>query len=103
MILSFMLDDTGMLQDQDGALPDACYQSIEYAEQRQRLHSLIGQLTPREQSVVRMHYLQGLTYEYIAQTLGITKGRVSQLHEQALHRLRKLMGALPATNPPATP
>jgi RNA polymerase sigma factor for flagellar operon FliA len=52
---------------------------------------MLEHLTPREQAVVRMHYLQGMTYEDIAATLRITKGRVSQLHQQALERLRRLL------------
>jgi RNA polymerase sigma factor for flagellar operon FliA len=91
LILSFMLDDTGMLDTPGHALPDGCYESLAFKHERQRLHHLIGLLTPREQAVVRLHDLQGLTYEDIAQSLGITKGRVSQLHEQALTRLRKLI------------
>lgn len=91
LILSFMLDDTGMLDTPGQALPDGCYESVAFKHEQQRLHHLIALLTPREQSVVRLHDLQGLTYEDIAQSLGITKGRVSQLHEQALTRLRKLV------------
>lgn len=91
MMLSFMLDDTGMLQSEDRALPDGSYESVLFKQEQQRVRELIELLTPREQSVVRLHYLQGLTYEDIARTLGITRGRVSQLHEQALGRMRRLV------------
>lgn len=91
MMLSFMLDDTGMLQSEDRALPDGSYESILFKQEQQRVRELIPLLTPREQSVIRLHYLQGLTYEDIARTLGITRGRVSQLHEQALGRMRRLV------------
>jgi RNA polymerase sigma factor for flagellar operon FliA len=86
-----VLDDTGMLQAAEQALPDGCYESVAFKQERKRLWALVGQLTLREQAVVRLHYFQGLTYEDIAQSLDITKGRVSQLHGQALGRLRKLM------------
>ena len=92
MMLAVLLDDTGMLQTPDQALPDGCYESVAFKQERKRLHTLIDQLTQREQAVVRLHYFQGLTYEYIAQSLDITKGRVAQLHGQALGRLRKLFG-----------
>lgn len=91
MMLTFMLDDTGMLQHEEAALPDKCYQSLAFKDEQARLRALVDRLTPREQSVIRLHYLQGLTQQDIAQTLGLTKGRVSQLHEQALQRLRKLI------------
>ena len=91
MMLSFMLDDTGMLRSEESALPDGSYESVLFKQEQQRVRELIDQLTPREQSVIRLHYLQGLTYEDIARTLGITRGRVSQLHEQALGRMRRLV------------
>ena len=91
LMLSFMLDETGMLQDPDRALPDGCYEAVAFKHEQRRLHELLPQLTPREQSVIRLHYLQGLAYDDIAKSLGITKGRISQLHEQALVRLRKLL------------
>lgn len=91
LMLTFMLDDTGMLQDEGSSLPDHCYESLAFKDEQKRLRERISHLTPREQSVVKLHYFQGLTCEDIARTLGITKGRVSQLHEQALVRLRKLI------------
>jgi DNA-directed RNA polymerase specialized sigma subunit len=32
-----------------------------------------------------------MTYDDIAKSLGITKGRISQVHQQALVRLRQLL------------
>ena len=93
LMLSVLLDDTGMLQAEDQAVPDGCYESVAFKQERKRLRVLISQLTPREQAVVRLHYFQGLTYEYIAQSLDITKGRVAQLHGQALGRLRTLIAS----------
>jgi RNA polymerase sigma factor for flagellar operon FliA len=93
LLLSFMLDDTGMLDGAQSTLPDGCYDALFFKQQQQHLRRLIDRLTPREQSVIRLHYLQGLTYENIARTLGITKGRVAQLHEQGLNRLRGLVSS----------
>jgi RNA polymerase sigma factor for flagellar operon FliA len=91
MMLGFMLEDTAMLQSESSALPDGCYESAAFKDEQRRVRHLIGQLTPREQSVVKLHYLQGLPFADVAKSLGITRGRVSQLHEQALTRLRKLI------------
>jgi RNA polymerase sigma factor for flagellar operon FliA len=93
MILSFMLDDTGMIMDESSSLPNQCYEQLEFKQEKARIHSLLGQLTERQQAVIRMHYLQGLTYELIAQTLGISRPRIAQLHAQALQNLRKLFTA----------
>lgn len=91
MMLSFMLDDTGMIQGAEDNLPDHSYAPLLFKQEQNRLRELIPQLTSREQSVIRLHYLQGFTYDHIAGTLGITRGRVAQLHQQGLERLRKLM------------
>lgn len=90
LMLTFFLDGTGMIHDEEGALPDACYGTLVLKQSRKQVKELISYLTPREQSVVKLHYLQGLTYSEIASVLNITRGRISQLHEQALTRLRRL-------------
>jgi RNA polymerase sigma factor FliA len=98
LILSFMLDDTGMVLNEANDLPNHCYEQLEFKQERLRIQAMIGKLTTREQSVVRLHYLQGMTYESIAQTLGISRPRVAQLHQQALQRLRKCFAAPPSGN-----
>ena len=91
LVLAFMLDETNMLQAPADALPDGCYEAVAFKQEQHRLRDMLQHLTPREQSVIRMHYMQGMTYEQTAQVLRITKGRVSQLHQQALTRLRRLL------------
>jgi RNA polymerase sigma factor for flagellar operon FliA len=90
LMLTFFLDGTGMIHDEDGTLPDACYGTLALKQSRKQVLELIDYLTPREQSVVKLHYLQGLTYSEIGNVLNLTRGRISQLHEQALTRLRRL-------------
>ena len=91
LVLSFMLDETNMMQAPADTLPDGCYETVAFKQEQRRVRDMLQHLTPREQSVIRMHYLQGMTYEQTAQVLRITKGRVSQLHQQALVRLRRLL------------
>lgn len=80
----------------DEASPHAQADSLMEARQlRNRLLSLLEYLTPREQSVIRLHYLQDWTFKDVAQALGISKGRVSQLHDQALERLKQLLSRVP--------
>lgn len=88
MFLAFMLEDSAMLQSEGQALPDGCYESLRYKQEERQLRQRIGQLSPRQQSVVELHYFQGLRFQQISELLGITKGRVSQIHRQALLRLK---------------
>jgi RNA polymerase sigma factor FliA len=42
--------------------------------------------------VLRQHYETGLSFAQIAELLGVTRGRISQLHRSAIERLRKRIG-----------
>ena len=54
-----------------------------------KVAELIEQLTPREKLVLSLYYTDELNMREAAEVMGITEGRVSQLHSQALSRLRK--------------
>lgn len=53
-----------------------------------RLRAAIRSLPERERLVIELHYLQHVPFVEIAGLLGVTKGRVSQVHKAALGRLR---------------
>lgn len=54
-----------------------------------RLREAISKLPEKEGVVVKLHYLDHLPFTEIAGLLRLTKGRVSQLHKQAIARLRE--------------
>ena len=54
-----------------------------------RMTPLLDTLTPREKLVLSLYYHDELNMRETAQVMGITEGRVSQLHSQALGRLRR--------------
>lgn len=58
-------------------------------ELTERLLPLIQCLTPREKLVLSLYYNEELNMRETAEVMQITEGRVSQLHSQALSRLRK--------------
>jgi RNA polymerase sigma factor for flagellar operon FliA len=49
---------------------------------------LIIHLPEKERAVISGHYIEGLEFQKVAIQLSISKGRVSQIHAQALLRLR---------------
>jgi len=66
---------------------------------REELVELLGgfieELPERERLVVTLYYYEELTMKEIGMILGVTESRVSQLHAQAVVRLRaKLLHAL---------
>ena len=53
----------------------------------------IGKLTEKEQLVLSLYYVEELTMKEVAEVLNITEGRVSQLHSQAIKKLKKILGS----------
>ena len=65
------------------------YRNTAFRELVERVAPLIDRLTPREKLVLSLYYTDELNMRETAEVMGITEGRVSQLHSQALSRLRK--------------
>lgn len=62
--------------------------ALEQRQQYDRIRSLIeGRLGDQQRRVIWWHYFQEIKFDEIAQTLGLTKGRVSQIHKAAITAL----------------
>lgn len=55
------------------------------------LAKAIEQLPDKERIVVSFYYFEGLTMREMADALHLTEGRISQLHSQAMARMRDLL------------
>jgi RNA polymerase sigma factor for flagellar operon FliA len=64
------------------------YQSTAFQEMVDKVAHLIEELTPREKLVIALYYGEELNMKETAEVMDITEGRVSQLHSQALLKLR---------------
>jgi len=71
------------------------YAVTELVQLQRAVHSLLPALPERERELIRRHYDEHVEFQQIAAEWGVTKGRVSQLHAQALQRLRQLLGLRP--------
>lgn len=61
---------------------------------QQQLLIAISDLSERENEVMTLHYVEDLTMVRIGRRLGLTEGRISQIHSQATAKLRAtVMGA----------
>ena len=89
LALGFALEDSGLAQAEEPAEPDNAYARTELAQLRRRLAELTQQLPEAEGRVVFRHYFQQQAFDEIAAGMGLTKGRISQLHHAALKRLRE--------------
>lgn len=54
---------------------------------------VLGQLTEKERLVISLYYYEELTQKEIADVLELSEGRVSQLHSQALIKLKNKLDA----------
>lgn len=89
LAVGFVLEQTGMhVGEREPLYQDNSYARIELRQLRQRIGQLLDNLPARQRQVMVYHYQQQLPFEQIAGMLRVTKGRVAQLHKEALQRLR---------------
>lgn len=74
---------------EEPAAPDATYARLEQEQTQSQLVHFVERLPASERRIVFTHYFQRHTFEEIARDMGLTKGRVSQLHHSALKRMRE--------------
>jgi RNA polymerase sigma factor FliA len=67
------------------------YASRAYDEMQRRLREVLAGLPERERRIVDDHYFEQVGFDEIASMLGVSKGRVSQLHKRALDQIRDAM------------
>ena len=97
LALGCMLEGTGLIVQEECGQSDihahtqTAYDSLAWKEMITRLRSEMLELPERERTILHRHYLDGLSFDDLSSLLGISKGRISQLHRGALILLRKRM------------
>lgn len=89
LALGFMLEAKGMVvaPGEVDERPNG-YDSLAWKETTTRLAREVAALAPRERTILTQHYQHGVAFDQLALLLGVSKGRVSQLHRAALETLR---------------
>lgn len=64
-------------------------QQLQMEEFRRLIVECIDKMPEKEKLVISLLYYEGLTQVEIAEVLNLTKGRISQIHSQAILRLRR--------------
>jgi RNA polymerase sigma factor FliA len=83
--IGFLLD----MQSMPGHMqPADAYAELERAELGAAISESLDQLAERDRTIIVLHYYHQLSFVEIADQLGVTKGRISQLHKRALENLR---------------
>ena len=95
LALGYMLEDSGMYHHGDEtARQDDPYRCLEISRIRERFQLIVEALPEKEQLIIKYHYYENINFNVIANILGITKGRVSQLHSRALILMREAYASL---------
>lgn len=78
-----------LLPDLQAVPPDA---NVHLTEMSQQLERILGTLTPREQTVIRLRFGighdQACTLEQVGQSLSVTRERIRQIEAKALKKLK---------------
>lgn len=93
-VLSFemLLDETSGVVPRGQIVNSSLETMPEYyldnAEMKREVKKGLESLREKEKLVVSLHYVQGLNMKEIASILGVSEPRISQLHSNALRKLR---------------
>lgn len=92
LAVCWMLEGTAMVELPGAARTMHFYEGVQFKQLRERLLHAIERLPTQQRTVLNSHYLQDVPFDRIAVDLQLTKGRISQIHKQALLHVRKLIG-----------
>lgn len=95
LALGYLLEDSGLHGDPEAKSADP-YHVCELKFIQDRLKLVVEVLPERERAIIKGHYYEHMEFITLAATLGITKGRVSQLHSRGLKLVREAYRAVGA-------
>jgi RNA polymerase sigma factor FliA len=85
--------DISLLDSLKDSGPGPTHQ-VESAEVKDSLATAVDSLPPQERTVISLYYFEGLTLKDIKSVLNVSESRVSQIHAQAVIRLRSKLKTL---------
>jgi len=88
LAIGFAIESDGTSSDGQAAYGDTTYAGVELKQLRELVLCAVRELPERERHVIASHYLQQRSFTEVARELGVTSGRVSQLHREGIERLR---------------
>ena len=89
LALGLMFDSVHQQVDHRIDPGNGAYETVTWRLALTLLTRELDQLPERDAGMIRLHYFEGIAFNQIALALGISKGRVAQLHKAAIALLRK--------------
>lgn len=93
LALGFVLEGAGLDEAVEPSMPDNAYARTEMAQLRKLLSSLVQRLPPAERRVLFRHYFQQQGFDEIAVGMGLSRGRIAQIHRAGLQHLQRQLRA----------
>ena len=87
-----MLEDTNLViseLEHDNNIP---YQTYTLIQIRRDIKRIVKSLNKNEQTIIELHYYKFINFNQIASKMNLTKGRVSQIHKNALIKIKDALG-----------
>ncbi len=98
LALGYMLEGSGMYVSPEDSHAEDVYSGHEMKQLRETVNVIVELLPERERNVIKYHYYHRLSVTEIGDILGLTKGRISQIHREALRNLRELYASAAKLN-----
>lgn len=92
LALGLLLEDSGLYAGTAQGYADNSYAHVELKQLQRRVKEALAALPEQERTVLRRHYFQQLGFDQIALDLHLSRGRISQIHQNGLRRMRKAWG-----------
>jgi RNA polymerase sigma factor FliA len=89
LALGFILENSSKEQYDEKSCGNDPYRGHAYRQARERLEAAVEKLDERDRRIIQYHYYHHISFESLADLYGVSKGRISQLHKQALLRVRR--------------
>jgi RNA polymerase sigma factor for flagellar operon FliA len=92
LAIGFMLEGSGLYSEGDELSHCDGYRSLACEQTAAALRKALACLPERQRELIELHYFGHMPFKDIAARVGLTKGRISQLHAEALKTLRRHLG-----------
>lgn len=89
LAIGFMLEGTGMIVEGGQETPYGnAYETTAWRQASAQLRQAVLTLPARTRKIIEYHYFEAIPFEQIATLLGVSKGRISQIHKAGLEALK---------------
>jgi RNA polymerase sigma factor FliA len=89
LALGFMLEDATAESREAASKEHDAFETLAWKQAIRLVQNEIEQLLPQQRDIMVWHYSDGLPFDQIAEILGLSKGRISQIHKATVALLRK--------------